>query len=356
MKLLETVCLLASLPLVTLGGDGLYEAARNRQPVTVTCEEYLRNPPPALWLRISGCDVDYLNMGYQQANGRVVALFFPVRLPAQRSAPAPLVAATRDPEAVAMVQETLTSGQQADSESFLVSMLRVVTKLRVSREIEGYARRGVLDNWRTGATRRGIKVPLAQRFAVVDLHARPSVLLPAVATMGGVLLLGLGLMLRARRPVSTKESRGDAEAPSLADPAPEIRIEAPGEMPAAAFLPPSRRLPGVMLLNLGAFDDASAIEHAPPIGSRAEVTRSIRNALGDVDLDGNRNATARGTGWSLDLDFGSDEPVWTVTATARGDGSLPALQRLARDTGWRLFIPRLGGFVDPADLGQVPRP
>ncbi|MEO8077000.1 MAG: hypothetical protein ABI818_11760, partial [Acidobacteriota bacterium] len=174
MKLLETVCLLASLPLVALGGDGLYEAARNRQPVTVTCEEYLRNPPPALWLRISGCDVDYLNMGYQQANGRVVALFFPVRLPSQRSAPAPLVAATRDPEAVAMVQETLTSGQQADSESFLVSMLRVVTNLRVSREIEGYARRGVLDTWRTGAMRRGIKVPLAQRFAVVDLHARPS--------------------------------------------------------------------------------------------------------------------------------------------------------------------------------------
>jgi hypothetical protein len=359
MKLLKIACLLLSLPLIAIGGEGLYHAARNRQPVVLTCEQYVQNPPRALWLRISGCYVDYMNVGYQELNGRIVELFFPVRVPGQPSAPAPLIAATRDPEALAIVQNTVASGQPPDQESFLVSMLRIVTKLRVSREVEGYARSGVLEVWRMRAALSGLKVPLAQQFAVVDLHARPSLVAPGIETGAGVLFMGIALLLRPRRPIASAPARQprSAEAPTswpvLEEP---IEFEEEDSTPEEPAVPPPRRLPAVMLLNLDASADATAIEHAPPIGNRAEAARHISNAVGAVEVDGNGRATARGPGWSLALDLGRQEPVWAITAEARGDGSVRALQTLARATSWRLFIPKLGGFVAPSDLGKVQKP
>jgi hypothetical protein len=64
----------------------------------------------------------------------------------------------------------------------------------------------------------------------------------------------------------------------------------------------------------------------------------------------------RGPDWSLVLDLGRDEPVWTITVEARGDGSTTALERLARETGWRIYIPKLGTFVDARALADVTPP
>jgi hypothetical protein len=347
MKLLEIACLLASVPLVAIGGEGLYHAARNRAPVMLTCQQFVEQPPRALWLRVTGCSVDYMNVGYQELNGRITALFFPVRLPGQPSAPAPLVAATRDPEALAIVQQTLTGGPKLDQESFLVAMLRIVTKLRVSREVEGYARSGMIDVWRTRATLGGLKMTLAPRFAVIDLHERPSFVVPAIETAAGVLLVGLGRLFRARRPDRAGEyAAAPAQPPASALPE-RVPDDPGGQPPADPWEPVPWRFPAIMLLNLEPSAGAIAIEHAPPIGSRADTAAKIRDALGDVEMDGDGHAIARASGWSLALDLGREEPVWTVTAHAHGEGSVAALHTLARTTGWRLFIPKLGRFVDP---------
>jgi hypothetical protein len=52
---------------------------------------------------------------------------------------------------------------------------------------------------------------------------------------------------------------------------------------------------------------------------------------------------------------GREDPVWTVTIEARGDESAEVLSRLVRETGWRMFMPKLGRFVDPAALSDVSR-
>jgi hypothetical protein len=139
----------------------------------------------------------------------------------------------------------------------------------------------------------------------------------------------------------------------VAAPLPEQLADGPAEqLPADSPAPIPRQLPAIMLLNLDASAGAIAIEHAPPIGSRADTAGKIREALGDVELDGEGHAIARAPGWSLALDLGREEPVWTVTAHAFGEGSVAALHTLVRRTGWRLFIPKLGRFVDP---GSGPR-
>ena len=58
MKLFTAALLLVSLVLIAHGGEGLYHAAANRQPVAVTCSQLVQQRPRALWLRVSGCDME----------------------------------------------------------------------------------------------------------------------------------------------------------------------------------------------------------------------------------------------------------------------------------------------------------
>jgi hypothetical protein len=343
MKLLKIALLLVSILLLVMGGEGIYHAAGSRQQVALTCEQITGLPPRTLWLRVSGCDIDYLGAGYRESKGRIIELFFPVRPATQaRSTPAALVVATRDADVLALAQNTMGGGQQPDQEAFLVMMLRIVTMLRASREVEGYARSGVIELLRTRRALTGLSAPLAPQVLVLDLHARPHFLLPGIEVGFGLLLLILSLRLLARRsPVRT-------ESPEIAPAADEIAQ--PPTVPAP------RRLPALMLLNLDPEADASAVEHAAPLGTRHEVARQMAEVFAGFRVDGEGHGTLRGEDWSLTLHLGAEEKVWTVTADARGDGSIDALETLAGATGWRLFVPKRGVFVDAADLRPADRP
>ena len=111
-----------------------------------------------------------------------------------------------------------------------------------------------------------------------------------------------------------------------------------------------------MLLNVDPAADAGAVEHAPPIGVRSEVARRIADVFPGFRVDGEGRGTVRVEDWSLALHLGRDEKVWTVTVEARGEGTIDALETLAAATGWRIFVPKRGVFVDPGDLRMVDSP
>lgn len=337
MRLFKIALLFVSIPLLAAGGEGIYHAARNRQQITLTCEQFVRQPTQALWIRVTGCDIDYVSAGYRESRGHIAELFFPVRpVNEPATAPAVLIAATRDPEVLAIAENTIGNGQQPNQEAFLVMMLRTITMLGVSREVEGYARSGVIELAQTRRALAGLKAPIAPGLVVLDLHARPSFLVPGIEAGAGAALLLLSVMRRRRSPEQVEQ----AAVP-------------PGDVPGE---PAPRRLPAVMLLNLPPTADVGAVEHAPALGSRGEVTEQIAQHLGWVPVDRSGRGTLSGPDWSLTLDLGSEEPVWTVAIEARGEGSIRPLATLARGTGWRMFMPRRGTFVEPAHLEQVDRP
>jgi hypothetical protein len=343
MKLLKIALLLVSTLLLAIGGEGIYHAARSREQIALTCEQFIEQPPRSLWLRVTGCDLDYVGAGYRESKGQIVELFFPVRPAAQaRTTPATLVAATRDPDVLALAQSTIGGGQQPEQEAFLVMMLRIVTMLKVSREVEGYARSGVMELLRTRRELSGLSAPLAPQVLVLDLHARPGFLLPGIEAALGLFLLVLSLRLPARR------SPVRAESPEIAP--------APGATAPPPAGPAPRRLPGLMLLNLDPTADAGAVEHAGPLGTRSEISRRIADVFAGFRFDAEGHGTLRGEDWSLTLHLGPDEKVWTATVDARGDGSIGALETLAAATGWRLFAPKHGVFLNAADLRPVDRP
>lgn len=331
---LKIALLLVSLLLFALGGHGLYHASLNRAQTAVSCEQLVRQRPAQTWLRISGCELDYVGAGYREVRGQIAELYFPVR-PAQAdpAAPVPLVAVTSNPEALAIAQSTMGDGRQPDQEAFLVMMLRIVTTLRASREVEGTIRTNPLLALSTRRALAGMGASLAPNVAVIDLHATPSFLLPGLeAAVGFAALLAFVALLR-RRP-----------APAGA--------AAPAEATVPADAP---RLPALMLLNLPDTATGDDIEKAPPLGTRKEVAKRSTRALKGLKFTGGRGVL-KTSHVDLTIDLGDHDVVSTAIVRARGAAAAESVRALARATGWRVYVPKRGAFITFEQIDEIATP
>ena len=327
---LRLALLAVGIPLLALGGEGLFHAARSRRQSTMTCKQFVRERPAALWVRLTGCELDYEHPGYREADDHIAEIFFPIRAAGQpKGTPAPLLAATSDPEALAIVQATIGNGRQADQEAVTVMMLRVVTLLRASREIEGVARAGVIERLETKRSLQSFPIPLDPDYVVVDLHSRPQYVIPGVEAGAGALAL-LMFLRTGRRRVRR------ATQPSVAV------SEAPGAP-----------LPRMLLLNLAASAGVEAIEHAPPLGTREETIAALRRALDGLQFDDGGTATFTRKDVAIEIDIGVHEPVWTATLQASGAGAASGVSALAGTTGWRVYVPKRGVFLDAGQRAQA---
>jgi hypothetical protein len=389
--LLRIALLLLSIPLLAHGGDGIYETVRNRQMTTVTCPEFMRSPPTARWLRVIGCEIDYTHPAITASGDHVTEMYFGMRTRNERrDAPVSLIVATRDPQALAVAQQALANGAEITDETFTIAMLRVVGILRAAREVDGYARNGIVERLITRRALAEFDAPLTSHVIVLDLHAGPSVLTPGIEAGAGLVLLLTGAALRRRRqPVAVAEPAPDAVAESAPEAVAVTAVEPPVEPPEAArgvtevstaageapleisealsvaldgppvAAPPpeapawsdtppvilERQLPPAMLLNLEPSASVNEIEYAPPLGNQQEVAARISSVLGPLASEGNGKYSVGGKGWLLAFDLGRDDSVWTAAVDVRGsEAGLDALDRLARETTWRVFVPRLGTF------------
>lgn len=320
------------------GGESLYQARRNQQPLTLTCEQFARQRPGARWLRISGCSVDDA-AGYRESGGRLNELFLLMRPASQPpGTPVALVIATSDPGALAAAEATIGNHQQPSQEAYTEMMQRIVASLDAAAGIEGYVRSGAIEKFRTRRSLAGLRELLAPDFVALDLHAKPSVVRPAIEVGLGLALLAVALFWRSRRaaPAAVEEEppAPDAVAGLDADPQPS-------------------RIPPMMLLNLGPTAGPADLESAPPLGSRVDVLRRLRAVLGENARETDGRVKVHGSNWSLTLDVGHEDPIWTITIEALGDESTDVLVRLARGTGWRIFMPKLGRFIDPAAVSDI---
>jgi hypothetical protein len=377
--------LLLSIPLLAHGGDGISQAVRNRQMTTVTCPQFMLVPPKARWLRVTGCEIDYTRPAITAAGSQVTEMYFAMRTRDEPgSAPVSLIVATRDPRALAVAQQALGNGTPVDDEAFTIAMLRVVDILGAAREVDGYARGGIIGRMITRRALAGFGTPLSSELVVLDLHARPSFLIPGMEAGAGVALLIAAAALRRRRPAVAVAERGPAESETALAPAETVEgtVEHPEppldiaeswtemaqplaeinpppaaaasesaaqpEPPAPPEPPPQileRRLPPAMLLNLDPSASVTEIEYAPPLGNAQEVAERIAGVLGPLTAAGDGRYSVSGSDWRLDFDLGRDDSVWTASVDARGsEAALDALDRVVRETSWRVFVPRLGAF------------
>lgn len=327
--------LVLGIVLLLIGGSDLLRVSREQQPKTMSCERFIHERPETGWLRLGNCDIDYVGAGYREnLRGRIGELFFPVRPAGRRGGPVTIIAATRDPAALDVAQQTIGGGRQPDQEQFLVMMLKIVTSLRASREIVGYARQGLLARMQARRLVSGLGVPVAESFVVIDLYGRPPRLVPAIEAGAGGAALVAALLLHRRRRRSRQRPAVTAAAPGVA---------APGTQQPSTYR-------GLMLLNLPPTATAAMIENAPPLGAREQVVQKLRAALPGVAPDERSRCVFSRPDCSVTVDLGRDEPVATAVVDAEGIGALAVLRHMLETTGWRIFVPRRGAFFDPDHL------
>lgn len=330
--------LLVSIPLLAHGGEGLYHAFRSRAQAHVTCDELTRGRPASGWLRVTGCELDYVRAAYREQRGRITELFFPLRPTGSSPAlPSALVVSTRDPQVLAIAERTIGGMMKPDDEAFLVMMLQIVTTMKAAREVDGLTR-SQLEMLRTRRDLTAIKAPLADGFAVLDLHQRPRLLFPAIEAAAGALALLLFTVL-----TTVRRRRATRAARELAQPV----THGPGrdETPPAA--PALRRL---MLLNLPPDAPTSAIETAPALGTQDIVRSALARVLPGVAFNDAGVGQFNRPDHSMLLDLGRHPDVWTIVLDVSGDGARAALKRLVTQTGWRAYAPKHGRFITADDL------
>lgn len=334
--LIRIALLLISIPLLVHGGEGLHLAARSRAQASMSCEEYFRQRPGSGWIRLTGCEVDYVRAGYREARGRITEMLFPLRPAGSTPAlPAAVVLATRDRDVLAIAERTMGGTQQSDQESFLVMMLQIVTAMRVSREVDGVVR-PPLETLRTRRSLGAIRAPLDDRFVIVDLHARPRLLLPAIETAAGAIAL-LVFLFRTRR------ARNRAAEAAPVDDATVVASETAPAAPAASL--PAGSLRGVMLLNLPATATIADIETAPPLGSQSQVRDRLQSVLPGLSFDDDGRGRFSRPDVKASLDLARLEIVHTAVIDLEGEGAERTLQHVLSQTGWRAFSPRRWTFL-----------
>jgi hypothetical protein len=330
--------LLVSIPLLVHGADGLYHALRSRSQVVISCEAFAQQRPASHWVRITGCDADYLRAGYRESGGRITELLLPMTAPeVPANAPVSLIASSTDPDVLALAEQAVRGAGATSQNAFLLAMLQVVTETGAAREVVGLTRSPV-EMFRSRGTLDAIQAPLARNVVVVDLGRRPGPLLPGIAFVAGLqaLLMALVLSMRARR-------RTHATAPELSSEGmPVANVNA-----APRHTPEFRRL---MLVNLPPHAAAAELENATPLGTQHAVRSALAHVLPGITFNDHGLGQFNHADHTMLFDLGDAPQVWTATVDVTGDAAPEALRDLIMQTGWRAYAPRLGRFITAADL------
>jgi hypothetical protein len=113
------------------------------------------------------------------------------------------------------------------------------------------------------------------------------------------------------------------------------------------------RLPRVMLLKLDSSAGPEAIEMAPPLGTKDDVTALLREVFPDLEIDQAGRGAHEGPDHALAVDLGRDDTVYTAILDARGQTGITALRWVLETTGWRAFVPKAGRFVEADALEDL---
>jgi hypothetical protein len=338
---MRTLLLVPAVALLLLGAEGLYFAAAAGRAVATTCDRVATVRRSSPRLHVIGCTLDYAAAGYRQSrNGRIQELFVPARPSNAASSAAPLVVAIQDPAVIAAARSATGGNSPASNAQLMDALRHAGAVLGVSSGIDGLARVGTIERFRTRRILSGFSTPIAADAIVLDLRGQPDYVRPVLALAAGGLLMYIALRFRRR---SIPFARDTEPLPAdIVHEAEQLTAHPPAVEPVAPL--PLPVLPRLMLLNLDVTSGPDAIENAPALGSRRDVIEILCGVLPGLDMDDRQRLLNRPDG-SITLDLGASDPIATVIVEARGEGGAALAKEILLMTGWRAFAPKMGLFV-----------
>lgn len=191
---LGCLAILGGLYLLWAGGQGIYTAVTNREPLQVACDSYGEVKPTSEWLELTGCTLSLMEASYTEENKRVVELFIPARGEnSQEGSPIHVLVATKDPTLLSLANQLITI---EDEQALMTFAMQNNQALGAQRDVRGLVRYGVdLDDDERDQL-KNLDSTLAPDFVILDDGKQPGLGLPLGMFSGGaVLVVVAGAML-----------------------------------------------------------------------------------------------------------------------------------------------------------------
>jgi hypothetical protein len=96
---LAILAIIAFVLAIAWGAQSVFIGIRDRTLIEITCADYLADPPAGRWVKLVECELDFENTLVREVDGRVDAVFVPMRPRGVTDGPARLVVET-DGEAI----------------------------------------------------------------------------------------------------------------------------------------------------------------------------------------------------------------------------------------------------------------
>jgi len=184
--------------LLALGGVGIYwggtnfvTAVRERDPLEITCANYLKQKPDNRYLKLTECDPDMDNMAlYEEGEGtakKITAVYVPLRAKGTTVGKTQIVLLRKDTAITDLVSRADKLGTADEAQA-----KRIMDEFEAPNE--GLVQFGMDLSDSDQKQLKGLNLGLSDDFVIMERGKEPKLLLGALALGGG--LAALAFMLR----------------------------------------------------------------------------------------------------------------------------------------------------------------
>jgi hypothetical protein len=196
------VLVIAVIACFWYGGQGVYTAMKNRQPVQLGIRDLAQTKPTAQWLALTNCELAIMDSAYKTVrskyapanSGRITEAFVPLRAPGQTlDDPCYAVLATQDAAILGQLEEL----RQVKNDSELNSWIaKHKNSVKPQRDVTGLVKFGVETGMESGKL-RGLQRNLAQGYIVLAEGKKPNMVNGVGLILLGFVIAG-GMVFSAR--------------------------------------------------------------------------------------------------------------------------------------------------------------
>lgn len=208
---LGCIGLIITIALLWGGGQALYTALKNREPLTMTFKEYEEKRPSAEWVSLSDAQLNLLNSAHvtSRLNDEIKELYIAVEAVGDRSEkPALVLLATKDPELI-----SLMTGLEAKLGSANAMSSDLIKSLFPARQITGLVKFGIDADSKTRDKLAKLDLSLVQDFIIISDGEKPD-LWKGVGMLAGGLLLGF-FMMRGKKEKEVPQAPAPPDLPAM---------------------------------------------------------------------------------------------------------------------------------------------
>lgn len=170
---------IAILAFLWLGGQGIYTALKNREPLRMSTAEYLEKKPSAEWVSLTGSQFNLTNSAYitSKTSGEVTEVYFAVEaLGSRDDKPAHILLASKKREMIDLM--TSTNNKVAAVKSPDQMSPEVLNSLfPTQEEVSGLVRFGITGDSKTREKIEKLELALTPDFIIIEDGEKPNLLL-----------------------------------------------------------------------------------------------------------------------------------------------------------------------------------